>query len=152
MLDDVARTHGAIRAGRALSYLRSADPALIATAAQHTPLRVLAPTVAVSELPLPKLLKALREAGLQPAAEDAEGATLDLAPEPALVRPTPAALPKIQRVDEALAEQLVNTLLAEEKDASSTTAAQSPAEALQAAARARRHVRVTYFNLSLIHI
>lgn len=146
LLDDVARTHGAIRAGHALSYLRSADPALIATAAQHTPLRVLAPTVAISELPLPKLLKALREAGLQPAAEDADGATLDLAPEPALVRPTPAALPKTQRVDEALAEQLVNTLLAEEKDASSTTAAQSPAEALQAAARARRHVRVTYFN------
>lgn len=146
LLDDVARTHGAIRAGHAMSYLRSADPALIATAAQHTPLRVLAPTVAVSDLPLPKLLRALREAGLQPAAEDADGATLDIAPEPALVRPTPAALPKTQRVGEELTEQLVARLLAHEEGASNATAAQSPTETLQAAARARRHVRVTYFD------
>ena len=146
LLDDVARTHGAIRAGHAMSYLRSADPALIATAAQHTPLRVLAPTVAVSDLPLPKLLRALREAGLQPAAEDADGATLDIAPEPALVRPTPAALPKTQRVGEELTEQLVARLLAHEEGASNATAAQSPTKTLQAAARARRHVRVTYFD------
>ena len=41
LVDDTARTHGAIRAGNALSYIRSADPALIATAAERCGLRIL---------------------------------------------------------------------------------------------------------------
>ena len=145
LLDDVARTHGAVRAGSALSYLRSEDPAALTAAAQHAPLRILAPTVAVSQLPLPQLIARLRDAGLQPAAEDADGATIDLAPEPALVRATPATLARDYQIDEGRVEQLVGALTAGAKVAS-TNDKEAPAEVLRAAARGRRHVRVTYFS------
>ncbi|WJY67569.1 helicase-associated domain-containing protein [Corynebacterium auris] len=95
LIDDVARNHGALRAGAALSYVRTEDPALLARAAGVVvSLRVLAPTVAVSELPLAKLMAELRAAGLQPSAEDSTGAVLNVAPDPVLVRATPARLPR----------------------------------------------------------
>lgn len=95
LIDDVARRHGVLRAGRAGAYLRSEDPALItaaigaATAAGVT-LRRLAPTVAITGDDLPGLVEVLRRAGLVPAAEDASGGLLDLRPAP---RRTRVALP-----------------------------------------------------------
>lgn len=84
LVDDVARRHGRLRGGAAASFLRSDDEVLIAEVMAHPDavaleLRRIAPTVAVSPLPLVELLDALRSAGFSPAAEDTGGAVLDLA-------------------------------------------------------------------------
>jgi hypothetical protein len=83
LIEDVSRRHGALRTGSAVSYLRTEDPALLAGAVNHrklakAKLRLLAPTVAISELEAPKLLKLLREAGFSPMPEDASGQLLSL--------------------------------------------------------------------------
>jgi hypothetical protein len=83
LVDDVARKHGRLRGGAAASFLRSDDEVLVAEvlaspAAGPLELRRIAPTVAVSPLPLADLMDGLREAGFTPAAEDTGGAVLDL--------------------------------------------------------------------------
>jgi hypothetical protein len=83
LVDDVARRHGRLRGGAALSFLRSDDEVLIAEvlaspAAGQLEMRRIAPTVAVSPLPLAELMDGLRGAGFTPAAEDEGGAVLDL--------------------------------------------------------------------------
>ena len=83
LVDDVARKHGRLRGGTAASFLRSDDEVLVAEvlaspAAGPLELRRIAPTVAVSPLPLTDLMDGLREAGFTPAAEDRGGAVLDL--------------------------------------------------------------------------
>lgn len=145
LVDDTARTHGAIRAGSALSYIRSADPALIATAAERCGLRILAPTVAVSELPLSKLMADLRAAGMQPTAEDNNGATLNMAPEPALVAATPSTLPRAPRATDEQVDAIVAKLRAAGTD-SATESGGTTFETLRAAARARRHVTVGFVD------
>ncbi|MCG7288477.1 MULTISPECIES: helicase-associated domain-containing protein [unclassified Corynebacterium] len=145
LIDDTARTHGAIRAGSALSYIRSADPALIATAAERCDLRVLAPTVAVSDQPLTKLMSQLRAAGMQPTAEDGTGATLNMAPEPALVAATPSTLPRASKAAEEQVEAIVAKLRAD-AGSDTDTGAGNIFETLRAAARARRHVAVGFVD------
>lgn len=145
LVDDTARTHGAIRAGAALSYIRSADPALIATAAERCDLRVLAPTVAVSDQPLTKLMAQLRAAGMQPTAEDGTGATLNMAPEPALVSATPSTLPRTPKATEKQVEDIVSKLRAD-AGSDADTGAGNIFETLRAAARARRHVAVGFVD------
>ena len=83
LVDDVARRHGRLRGGAATSFLRSDDDVLLSEVlahpvAQGVELRRLAPTVAVSPVPLAELLDRLREAGFSPAAEDPGGGVLDL--------------------------------------------------------------------------
>ncbi|WP_175935429.1 helicase-associated domain-containing protein [Corynebacterium sp. Marseille-P4321] len=143
IVQDAARNHGAIRAGAVGSYIRSEDPALIARAAEIAGVRVLAPTVAVSELALPKLMAVLREAGLQPAAEDAQGATVSMAPEPVLVSPTPSTLPVQKAIDAAQADAIIAKLRA--SDTAEETGGDT-LETLRAAARARRHVALGYVD------
>ena len=145
LVDDTARTHGAIRAGSALSYIRSADPALIATAAERCGLRVLAPTVAVSDQPLTKLMAQLRAAGMQPTAEDGTGATLNMAPEPALVAATPSTLPRTPKATEEQVEAIVAKLRAD-SGSDADAGAGDIFETLRAAARARRHVAVGFVD------
>lgn len=145
LIDDTARTHGAIRAGSALSYIRSADPALIATAAERCNLRVLAPTVAVSDQPLTKLMAQLRAAGMQPTAEDNTGATLNIAPEPALVAATPSTLPRTPKATEEQVEAIVSKLRAD-SGSDADAGAGDIFETLRAAARARRHVAVGFVD------
>ena len=145
LIDDTARTHGAIRAGSALSYIRSADPALIATAAERCNLRVLAPTVAVSDQPLTKLMAQLRAAGMQPTAEDNTGATLNMAPEPALVAATPSTLPRTPKATEEQVEAIVAKLRAD-SGSDADAGAGDIFETLRAAARARRHVAVGFVD------
>jgi len=87
LIDDVGRRYGVLRLGKASTYLRSDDPALIDQAVAEAstlgiPLRKLAPTVAVSTVAMQELMTHLRTGGLVPAAEDATGAVLDLRPRP----------------------------------------------------------------------
>ena len=81
LIDDVARRHGQLRVGMATSFVRCEDPALLAQAvagAEHLGLRVLAPTVAISQAPISEVLAALQDAGFAPAAEDSTGTIVDI--------------------------------------------------------------------------
>lgn len=83
LIDDVARRHGQLRVGISASFVRCDDTALLAQVAamplaQALQLRLLAPTVAVSQASIADVLAALRQAGFAPAAEDATGAIVDL--------------------------------------------------------------------------
>ena len=98
LIDDVARRHGQLRVGLASSFVRCDDPtllahALAAPALADLPVRLLAPTVAVSAAPVAELLGALREAGFAPAAEDFSGAVVDLRRRGARVPASPARRP-----------------------------------------------------------
>lgn len=143
LIDDLSRTHGAIRAGSALSYIRSTDPSLITVAAEHAALRILAPTVAVSAVPLPQLLHELQAAGLQPTAEDDHGATITIADDPTLVRATPSSLPRTATPNEDDVEKIVEALSAD-RSKPSIVSETSTTDMLRAAARGRRRVRVDY--------
>ncbi|WP_165164483.1 helicase-associated domain-containing protein [Corynebacterium qintianiae] len=143
-IDDAARHHGALRAGTALSYLRSDDEALIASAAAAIPqLSVLSPTVAVSQLPLPELMALLRACGFQPAAEDESGAALTVAPEPQLVAPTPSTIPRERAVDPEHVDAVLQAL---RSTAGSETDGGDFLPTLHAAARSRRHVTIGYVD------
>ena len=83
LIDDVARRHGQLRVGMASSFVRCEDPALLAQAvatpaAELLELRILAPTVAVSQASIGDVLAALRAGGFVPAAEDSTGAVVDI--------------------------------------------------------------------------
>ena len=72
LVDDVSRTHGTLRVAE--SFVRSDDEAALAgLAALGLGLRRIAPTVLVSSLPADELLPLLREAGLSPVVESADG-------------------------------------------------------------------------------
>jgi hypothetical protein len=93
LIDDVARRHGQLRVGIAASFVRCEDAALLAQAvaapaAQQLEMRLLAPTVAVSQAPIADVLAALRGAGFAPAAEDSSGTIVDIRTRGARV-PTP---------------------------------------------------------------
>jgi hypothetical protein len=92
LIDDATRRHGQLRIGMAASFVRCEDPALLAqtmaTSAESLQLRVLAPTVAISQAPISEVLATLRNAGFAPAAEDATGTIVDLRASRARV-PTP---------------------------------------------------------------
>ncbi|MCV7258422.1 helicase-associated domain-containing protein [Mycobacterium shimoidei] len=93
LIDDVARRHGQLRIGMATSFVRCEDPTLLAQAVsapavEELGLRVLAPTVAISQAPIAEVLSALRDAGFAPAAEDSTGSVVDIRSRGARV-PTP---------------------------------------------------------------
>jgi hypothetical protein len=94
LIDDVARRHGQLRVGMAASFVRCEDPALLAQAVsthavEQLEMRLLAPTVAVSQAPISEVLAALRSAGFAPAAEDSTGTIVDIRARGARV-PAPA--------------------------------------------------------------
>jgi XPB/Ssl2-like helicase family protein len=83
LIDDVARRHGQLRVGAAGCYLRCDDEAALTQLLadrRSEPLRLrrIAPTVLVSPAAPDTLLERLRELGLAPAAEAADGAVLTL--------------------------------------------------------------------------
>jgi hypothetical protein len=83
MIDDVARRHGQLRVGMAASFVRCEDVALLAQAitapaTEQLEMRLLAPTVAVSQAAISEVLAGLREAGFAPAAEDSTGTIVDI--------------------------------------------------------------------------
>ena len=83
LIDDVARRHGQLRIGMATSFVRCEDPTLLAQAVASAEagalgLRVLAPTVAISQAPISEVLSALQDAGFAPAAEDSTGTIVDI--------------------------------------------------------------------------
>lgn len=78
LVRDAARRHGQVRLGVAASYVRVEDPVLLAGLVGDPKLAALglfalAPTVLAATVPAGQLLAALRERGLAPAMEDADG-------------------------------------------------------------------------------
>ena len=110
MIDDVARRHGQLRVGMATSFVRCEDPTLLAQAAAATErlgLRVLAPTVAISQAPISEVLTALQDAGFAPAAEDATGTVVDIR-----LRGARVATPQRYRSHRPMPQPSVETLSA----------------------------------------
>ncbi len=98
LVADVGRRHGRIRTGPSSSYLRADDPAVLAAVVNSRKLakanlRLLAPTVAVSDLDPARLLKAVRDAGFAPMPEDGGGNIIGSAPDPNIRRAFPRDLP-----------------------------------------------------------
>ncbi|WPF66730.1 MULTISPECIES: helicase-associated domain-containing protein [unclassified Corynebacterium] len=149
LVEEMGTRHGALRGGTALCYVRCEDPTTLAAAVHASAsLRALAPTVAISEVPLGNVIAELQAAGFRPAAEDASGISIDLRPEPARItasgsrRRPRAAAPEL--TEEKIAG-VVDKLLAAEG------APQAPEEedhvaVLGAAARGARTVTVEYVD------
>ena len=99
LIDDAARRHGVLRAGAASSYLRCDDEALLARVladrvAAGLGLRLIAPTVVISDVPANRVLDALRGAGFSPAAEAPGGELITLGAE----EPRAPARPPVRAV------------------------------------------------------
>ncbi|MFI0937762.1 helicase-associated domain-containing protein [Streptomyces sp. NPDC021020] len=98
LIDDVARRHGTLRVGAAAAYLRCDDDALLTELladrrASGLALRRLAPTVLASQTDPATLLERLRDMGLAPAAESADGDVLITRPDARRTPPRAAPVP-----------------------------------------------------------
>lgn len=97
LIDDVARRHGAVRVGSALSYLRSDATDTLHAIAEDRRLKGLglhriADTVVICQAPTSEVINALRNAGYAPAAESPDGGIVIRRPEDQRIR-TPRAAP-----------------------------------------------------------
>ena len=144
LVGDVARRHGAVHVGPALSFVTGEDDAQLSTFLRHPQaaalgLRRLAPGVVVAAAEPDELLEALREAGLSPVAEDAHGRGLPAPPVPRapVTRLTPASAPP-RTADVAAA-----VIAADQRAATASTAA-AALDDLRAATRDGLPVRVTW--------
>ena len=146
-IGDVAKRHGTLRSGPALSYLRSEDPALLELAVASVPdLRLLAPTVAVSQLRVGELLEKLRAKGLSPTAEDESGASLAVAPEPYLL-PTPRT--KLRKREPASVDDAVQVLRQSAQNPSAQKEEEpDPLTLARAAARFHADIVISYADKS----
>ena len=162
LVDDVARRFGTLRVGLAAAFLRSDDEAALAALvadpkAAGWGLRLLAPTVVVSDTPVNVLLPRLRELGLAPVVEAPDG-TVRLARPDALRARNPRGARPAARVappvDAATAERSVRAMRAGDTAAASrpstaSTARLSPTEvvtALREATEAGATVWIQYVD------
>lgn len=154
LIDDVARRHGQLRVGIAGSFVRCEDAALLAQAvtapaAEAVELRLLAPTVAVSQAPISEVLAALRQAGFAPAAEDSTGTIVDIRARGSRV-PTPPGRRRVYRPAPTPSGQTLAAIVAVlRKVSAAPTGRLDPAEAivhLQEAALMQASVVIGYVD------
>jgi hypothetical protein len=137
MIDDAARRHGVLRAGAAASYLRCDDEALLARVladrgVDALNLRMIAPTVVISDAPANRVLEALRAAGYSPAAEAPGGAVITLGTDAPRAPNRPAARSIVSRAVGDSDVQLVEAVRRMRSgDALAETAHRVPAVAAQ---------------------
>ncbi|WP_040765776.1 helicase-associated domain-containing protein [Tsukamurella sp. 1534] len=156
LVDDVARRHGALRAGVASSFLRSDDPSLIAAvlaspAADLLALRAIAPTVAICQAPLAELVAGLSAAGFAAAAEDSRGVVVDLRPSSIRLpvpRPRP---PAAQPTPEQLADAVVQIRRQDSPSDGARTSGPELMTLLQSAAGDGRTVRLGYVDANGVY-
>lgn len=152
LVDDVARRHGTLRGGPALSYLRCDDPSLLAEAtrtpaAAEVGLHLIAPTVAVAQAPLVKVIDALRAAGFQPVAEDSSGAALDIRPQPArLPDPAPPRARTTALSESRIAAAVTAIRRADDTSEKAPATGSETLALLQAAARGGRTVTLGFVD------
>lgn len=121
LVNDVARRHGRVRVGGASCYLRSEDPSLLVEIAstkklRRLGLRVIAPTVAVSDRVTEEVADALRTGGFLPAVESADGALVVARPVAHRAQvwkpPSPRAAAVVRQVVERQGDGLPDTVAA----------------------------------------
>jgi len=119
LIDDVARRHGALRAGAASSYLRCDDEALLTAVVsdrkvESLRLRRIAPTVVIAKAGVERLLAALRDAGYAPVAESPDGAVVITRPDARRTAGRPAAPRAVEPplVGEAQLAELIRSVRA----------------------------------------
>jgi hypothetical protein len=134
LVDDVARRHGALRAGAAASYLRCDDEALLAAVVadrkvESLRLRRIAPTVVVGKAGVERLLGVLRDAGYAPVAESSDGVVVLTRPDArrTLGRPAPPRAVEPPAVGQEQLTELVRAVRAGDR------ALRSAAQAVSAA-------------------
>jgi XPB/Ssl2-like helicase family protein/WYL domain-containing protein len=93
LVDDAARTFGTVRVGHAEAFLRADDETALAEVLHHPRaaslgLRRIAPTVLVTSTPLDILLPRLRELGVSPLVEAADGTVHVARPDRIRARPS----------------------------------------------------------------
>ena len=143
LIDDVARRHGQLRVGMAASFVRCEDAALLAQAvaapaAEQLELRLLAPTVAVSQAPISEVLAALRDAGFAPAAEDSTGTIFDIRARGARV-PAPPGRRRGYRPPPSPTDQTLAAIVSVLRQAPSSGARLDPAVAIAELQEAAYH-------------
>lgn len=149
LITDTARRHGALRGGPALSYVRCDDPALLLEvsrieAADDLGFRIIAPTVLIAQAPLAQVLEAIRSAGFAPAAENAQGLSIDIRPHPTRVA-TPTMRSTAPQEDSGHIRQALLTLLRDRHTSRGETHGIEGSDAvsvLHSAMRANRQVHV----------
>lgn len=146
LLDDAARRHGTLVVGGVASYLTCDDPAVLAelTRAPRLALRLVAPTVAVSDLAPPVLLARLRAAGRVPAVAGPDGQVHVVGAQPVRSRP---ARPRVGRrpLDADTAREVVVAVRAGGGgDATDSTEPETMRGLLADAAASGTTVRVDY--------
>ncbi|MGP6174949.1 helicase-associated domain-containing protein [Corynebacterium sp. A21] len=155
LIEDVARRHGSLRGGPAMSYLRCDDPTVLVQvvgtpAAELVALRLIAPTIAIAQAPLFTVIAALKEYGIHAVAEDATGASLDIRPPAARVTVKLRGPQQVPGLDETRIRAAVAAIKrAEGADASAQTgtrATADPLTVLQSAARAGRTVTLGFVD------
>lgn len=148
LLSDIARKHGTLRGGPALSYLRSEDPALLhqaVEAGKEVGLHQIAPTVAIAQAPLLQVITQLRKAGFQPVAEDTTGASLNIAPAAARVPAANQPAPKAP-LDETRIQAAVKAIRREDAATTGVASEQPTLAVLQAAVRGQRTVTLGFVD------
>ncbi|MFP7366565.1 helicase-associated domain-containing protein [Corynebacterium callunae] len=148
LLSDIARKHGTLRGGPALSYLRSEDPALLhqaVSAGAEVGLHQIAPTVAIAQAPLLQVIMELRKAGFQPVAEDSSGASLNIARAAARVPAASQPAPKAP-LDESRIQAAVNAIRREDAATAGVASDQPTLAVLQAAVRGQRTVTLGFVD------
>jgi hypothetical protein len=117
LVDDAARTFGNVRVGQAETFLRADDEAALTEVLHHPRaaslgLRRIAPTVLVSSTPLDVLLPRLREVGVAPLVEAADGTVHVARPDRIRARPRTTRTPTEKARLEARLAQVVTAIRA----------------------------------------
>lgn len=156
LVDDAARTFGTIRVGHAEAFLRADDETALAEVLHHPRaaslgLRRIAPTVLVSSTPLDILLPRLRELGISPLVEAADGSVHVARPDRVRARPRGTRRTEEARVEARLV-QVVTAIRAGDR-AARTRPPSSPQltpigslAALREAVEAGRSVLIGYVD------
>jgi hypothetical protein len=117
LVDDAARTFGSVRVGHAEAFVRADDETALTEVLHHPRaaslgLRRIAPTVLVSSMPLDVLLPRLRELGVAPLVEAADGTVHVARPERIRARPRTTRAPTERARLEARLAQVVTAIRA----------------------------------------
>lgn len=148
LIEDTAANHGQVRGGTALSYVTAQDPAAIAALctmadAQALGLQQLAPTVAVAQVPLARLLHAAEGVGIHIVVQDSSGAMVSLRPVASMV-PTPVRRSPIRPSVQNLVDRTVEML--QNQPSAATNSQDAPVDALRLAIRERKSVTLTFVD------
>ena len=149
VIRDLARHHGGLRGGPAVSYVRCEDPATLdvlehSAAAAEIAIHRVAPTVVISQRPLAFVVQKLAQYGFYAVAEDSHGHGVDIRQSPARV-PAPRNRPaSSSRLDAERVTSIVDKLTIGTQPANTGTSAAEISNVIELAQRSGRTVVLGY--------